>query len=427
MANYTGIKKLKIGDNTFELAIPTAVSQLTNDSGFITSDTKVTSSVNSTGNIYFITGSNSNGTSTSTLMKHTAAWLQPSTDSSTDGAVTLTLGNDTAQGTAGAKQGLIKLYAVNQYFITLKAGTLTGNRTFSFPNQTGTIALTSDIPDVSGKIDTAGSGLSKSGTTLNHTNSVTAGTAGTSSATSGSTLAVPYVTYDAQGHITGSGTHTHTISGFSTTDTKNTAGSTDTSSKIFLIGATSQAANPQTYSHDTAYVGTDGCLYSGGSKVLTSAVTSLSTSQGAYTAKTNAIGAVTIVIPTRTSHITNDSGFLSTDDIADYIVEEGTDGIWTYRKWNSGISECWGNYSVTLSHYAQAFGGYAYNTAVDFPSGLFLARPNITYSAYIQNAIAVTGTITTSSSKDTAQVYAVAGTSGSKATNWYIKAVGTWK
>lgn len=53
------------------------------------------------------------------------------------------------------------------------------------------------------------------------------------------------------------------------TDTKNTAGSTNSSSKLFLIGATSQAANPQTYSHDTAYVGTDGCLYSGGSKVLT--------------------------------------------------------------------------------------------------------------------------------------------------------------
>lgn len=53
-------------------------------------------------------------------------------------------------------------------------------------------------------------------------------------------------------------------------DTKNTAGSTDTSSKIYLIGATSQATNPQTYSQDTAYVGTDGCLYSGGNKVLTS-------------------------------------------------------------------------------------------------------------------------------------------------------------
>lgn len=52
------------------------------------------------------------------------------------------------------------------------------------------------------------------------------------------------------------------------TDTKNTAGSTDTSSKIFLIGATSQAANPTTYSHDTAYVGTDGKLYSASKVVL---------------------------------------------------------------------------------------------------------------------------------------------------------------
>lgn len=43
------------------------------------------------------------------------------------------------------------------------------------------------------------------------------------------------------------------ISGYVTTDTKNTAGSTDTSSKIFLIGATSQAANPQTYSDNQVY------------------------------------------------------------------------------------------------------------------------------------------------------------------------------
>lgn len=58
------------------------------------------------------------------------------------------------------------------------------------------------------------------------------------------------------------------------TDTKNTAGSSDTSNKIFLVGATSQAANPQTYSHDTAYVGTDGCLYSNSQKVLTESVAS---------------------------------------------------------------------------------------------------------------------------------------------------------
>jgi hypothetical protein len=48
-------------------------------------------------------------------------------------------------------------------------------------------------------------------------------------------------------------------------------GSTNTSSKIYLIGATSQTTAPASYySHDTAYVGSDGCLYSGSLKVLTS-------------------------------------------------------------------------------------------------------------------------------------------------------------
>lgn len=26
---------------------------------------------------------------------------------------------------------------------------------------------------------------------------------------------------------------------------------------------------------------------------------------------------------------------------ASYIVEKGTSGIWTYRKWSDGIAECW--------------------------------------------------------------------------------------
>lgn len=34
------------------------------------------------------------------------------------------------------------------------------------------------------------------------------------------------------------------------------------------------------------------------------------------------------------------------DTIADYIVETGTSGIWTYRKWNSGIAECWGYWTA---------------------------------------------------------------------------------
>lgn len=69
----------------------------------------------------------------------------------------------------------------------------------------------------------AGTGLTLSNHEFNHSNSVTAGTAGTSSATSGSTLAVPYVTYDSEGHVTASGTHTHTINGFISDSTSQTA------------------------------------------------------------------------------------------------------------------------------------------------------------------------------------------------------------
>lgn len=38
---------------------------------------------------------------------------------------------------------------------------------------------------------------------------------------------------------------------------------------MFLVGATEQAANPQTYSNANVYIGTDNCLYSNGTKVLT--------------------------------------------------------------------------------------------------------------------------------------------------------------
>lgn len=47
--------------------------------------------------------------------------------------------------------------------------------------------------------------------------------------------------------------HLTNDSGFVTTDTKNTAGSTNSSNKIYLIGAESQAANPQTYSNSNLY------------------------------------------------------------------------------------------------------------------------------------------------------------------------------
>lgn len=113
------------------------------------------------------------------------------------GYSTLTLGNNKASTTANNKQGQLIIYGSTAYAHTIQ-GAPTANRTLTLPNATGTIALTSDIPsvpDVSGKIDTAGTGLSKSGTTLNHSNSVTAQ----------ATQAVYPIKIDAQGHISAYG------------------------------------------------------------------------------------------------------------------------------------------------------------------------------------------------------------------------------
>lgn len=72
----------------------------------------------------------------------------------------------------------------------------------------------------------AGTGLTLSSTTFNHSNSITAGTAkgdDSKTLTFGGTFAIPTVTYDAQGHITGKGTTTMTMPSNPNTDTKVTS------------------------------------------------------------------------------------------------------------------------------------------------------------------------------------------------------------
>ena len=62
---------------------------------------------------------------------------------------------------------------------------------------------------------TAGTGLSLINNTFSHSNSITPGTIGSSTDTSGLVnLHVPYVNFDAQGHITGGGNRIHTVTGF---------------------------------------------------------------------------------------------------------------------------------------------------------------------------------------------------------------------
>ena len=60
-----------------------------------------------------------------------------------------------------------------------------------------------------------------------------------------------------------------------------------------------------------------------------------------------------------------------------YIVEEGTDGIWTYRKWYSGIAECWGYIPVASISTSTSYGALYYGSQKTqaFPTGLFIDFP----------------------------------------------------
>jgi hypothetical protein len=66
-----------------------------------------------------------------------------------------------------------------------------------------------------------------------------------------------------------------------------------------------------------------------------------------------------------------------------YIVEEGTDGIWTYRKWSSGVAECWGVHVLENVETKTAWGAlYESNGfTVDLPTELFVDTPQFSITS----------------------------------------------
>lgn len=74
-------------------------------------------------------------------------------------------------------------------------------------------------------------------------------------------------------------------------------------------------------------------------------------------------------------------GGAGTLPVADYVVEQGTSGSWTYRKWNSGIAECWCAVDDTLTYESQMLGGYIYYTgSYSYPLN-FISAPTVSYNA----------------------------------------------
>lgn len=128
--------------------------------------------------------------------------------------------------------------------------------------------------------------------------------------------------------------------------------------------------------------------------------------------------------------ITNGLGGGGSETAADYVVEEGTSGIWIYRKWNSGTAECFGTQSLGSKAITSAYGHgyYASADTINFPSNLFTNTPNIQVTS---RDTAGYGTwfnvIINGTSKTAVKGYAWSTTSITTAINVSIHAIGRWK
>lgn len=75
----------------------------------------------------------------------------------------------------------------------------------------------------------------------------------------------------------------------------------------------------------------------------------------------------------------------SSEGWADWVVETGITGMWTWRKWASGIAECWGNGTIATAAdqwetwgniYISKSGSSDNNRSYwTYPTGLFTATP----------------------------------------------------
>ena len=190
---------------------------------YTNTDTKVTATktaLPSSATSYYLVGSSSEATATEGVVKfgYDARFYMQAGTTSAEGKAQICLGNTTASGTAGNSTGGITLYNNKGKYAHIQPhpGDTT-DRVMYTPKTGGTlVAHTTDT-----KI--------------------------------GDTNKPVYITADGVATAISYTIATSVPSGAVFTDTKNTAGSTNSTSKLFLTGATSQAANPQTYSHSSVY------------------------------------------------------------------------------------------------------------------------------------------------------------------------------
>lgn len=119
---------------------------------------------------------------------------------------------------------------------------------------------------------------------------------------------------------------------------------------------------------------------------------------------------------------------------ADYIVEKGTSSGWQYRKWNSGVAECWQDLSVSGKACSTAVGSW-YRTAplsVGAYPFTFTAAPNLQMQfetfAGTGGLVWSTGTAGSTPKTRPANIYIIRMASAASITGTvHYYAIGKWK
>ena len=107
------------------------------------------------------------------------------------------------------------------------------------------------------------------------------------------------------------------------------------------------------------------------------------------------------------------------------IEEEGTSGIWYYRKWSSGIAECWGQPSKSVASSGTFLGANAYSTNFALPSGLFVSVDSANANPRLGSNYAIPAFIKTTPTS--VGVDALSNESGTKDFSANIFVRGRWK
>lgn len=99
----------------------------------------------------------------------------------------------------------------------------------------------------------------------------------------------------------------------------------------------------------------------------------------------------------------------------DYIVDQGTSGNWTYRKWNSGIAECWAYMTGTTDsggrfHYTPSCPSFFTNSQIivnanGWSTGYVTTHAGYTRANYISNNWVIDGYLENCAANNSCGVY----------------------